>query len=168
MYNIDIDELARINHIGDATSLETGHLIFIPNRQKPLAYPSFAAGGGDFIWPVRGKVISSFGSLSNNMINRGINIQPYVNGEVLASRGGRVVFYCPDFYNYGKTLIIDHGDGFLSVYSRNSEVFIKVGDSVAKGTVIAKVGSAGRDKNEYLHFEIRKGNVPQNPIFYLP
>jgi murein DD-endopeptidase MepM/ murein hydrolase activator NlpD len=64
-------------------------------------------------------------------------------------------------------LIIDHGDGFSSVYARNSEVFIKVGENIKKGTVIAKVGSAGRDKNEYLHFQIRKGHIPQNPNFYL-
>ncbi|MDD5155938.1 MAG: LysM peptidoglycan-binding domain-containing M23 family metallopeptidase [Candidatus Omnitrophica bacterium] len=166
-YNIDIDELARVNRISDASRIETGQLIFIPNRQKtaPLSQPQ---ANDDFIWPVRGRVVLNFGLASNNMINRGINIQPYVNKEVVASRSGRVIFYSPHFYNYGRTLIIDHGDGFLSVYARNSEVFIKVGQTVKRGSVIARVGAAGRDKNEYLHFEIRKGYIPQNPNFYLP
>ncbi|MCX5709267.1 MAG: M23 family metallopeptidase, partial [Candidatus Omnitrophica bacterium] len=52
--------------------------------------------------------------------------------------------------------------------ARNSELFVKAGDNVLKGTLIAKAGSAGRDKNTYLHFEIRKGHVSQNPYFYLP
>lgn len=168
MYNIDIYELTRINHISDATNIETGQLIFIPNRKKPIPSLSFTQGSEDFIWPVRGRVILNFGSFSNNMISRGINIQPYANKEIVASRSGRVTFYSPNFYSYGKTLIIDHGDGFSSVYARNSEVFIKVGENIKKGQVIAKAGSAGRDKNEYLHFQIRKGHIPQNPNFYLP
>jgi murein DD-endopeptidase MepM/ murein hydrolase activator NlpD len=169
MYSIDIDELVRINHISDSSRIETGQLIFVPNRKKPTATLSSSAHGSeDFIWPVRGKVISGFGSFSNNMANRGINIQPYSNKDIVASRSGRVVFYSPDFYNYGKTLIIDHGDGFSSVYARNSEVFIKVGEYVRQGALVAKTGSSGRDKNEYLHFQIRKGHIPQNPNFYLP
>lgn len=168
MYNVDIDELVSINHILDAANIEAGRLIFIPNRQKAVPSASFASSAEDFIWPVRGRVISNFGAVSGNMINRGINIQPYANKEIVAARSGRVVFCSPNFYNYGKTLIIEHSDGFLSVYARNSEVFIKVGDSVRKGAVIARTGSSGRDKNEYLHFEIRKGHIPKNPIFYLP
>lgn len=169
IYNIDLDELIRINRIFDATNIEVGQLIFIPkSATKPISYSSAAYTAEDFIWPVRGRVISNFGSFSNNMINRGLNIQPYVNREIVASRSGRVVFYSPNFYNYGKTLVIDHGDGFLSVYARNSEVFIKTGNNIKRGEVIAKVGSSGRDKNEYLHFEIRKGHIAQNPNFYLP
>ena len=64
--------------------------------------------------------------------------------------------------------MIDHGDGLSTVYARNSEVFVKIGDEVQRGVRIAKVGQAGRDKNSYLHFEIRKRHVPQNPYFYLP
>jgi murein DD-endopeptidase MepM/ murein hydrolase activator NlpD len=161
--------LIRTNRISDATNIEVGQLIFIPKSvTKQVPYSSAAYAAEDFIWPVRGRVISNFGALSANMINRGLNIQPYVNREIVASRSGKVVFYSPNFYNYGKTLIIDHGDGFLSVYARNSEVFIKAGDNIKRGEVIAKVGSAGRDKNEYLHFEIRKGHIAQNPNFYLP
>ena len=117
---------------------------------------------------MRGRVITSFGQNSSNTINKGINIKPYSNQDVVAARGGKVVFYSEDFDGFGKTIIIDHGDGLLTVYSRNAQVFIKAGDVVQKGALIAKAGSAGRDKNTYLHFEIRKGHIPQNPYFYLP
>ena len=167
MYDVDLGELARVNRILDSTTIEVGQLLFIPNRQtvKPatLRYSS-----EDFIWPIKGRVIATFGETYNNMINKGINIQPHSGTEVVASRSGRVVFYANGFGGYGKTIIIEHGDGLSTVYARNSEVFIKAGESVQKGAVIAKAGSAGRDKNTYLHFEIRKGHIPQTPYYYLP
>jgi murein DD-endopeptidase MepM/ murein hydrolase activator NlpD len=121
----------------------------------------------EFIWPIKGRVISAFGQTFNNMINKGINIQPYGALDVVAARSGRVIFYNDNFENFGKTIIIGHNDGLSTIYARNSEVFIRVGDKVQKGTLIAKAGSAGRDKTTYLHFEVRKGHIPQNPFFYL-
>jgi len=167
LYDVDLGEIAAINHISDAAKIESGQLIFIPNRQRQI--PAFNRySSDDFIWPIRGKVIATFGQTFNNMLNKGINIQPYNNLDIVAARSGRVVFYKDNFGYFGKTLIIDHSDGFSTVYARNSQVFIKVGENVEKGTVIARVGSAGRGKNTYLHFEIRKGYTPQNPFFYLP
>jgi len=166
VYNVDLEELARINHISDAANIEAGELVFIPHTQKRTTVfnKSYCE---DFIWPLKGKVIAKFGENFHSMINRGINIQPYRDLDVVASRSGRVVFYSDNFKGFGKTIIIDHADGFLTVYARNREVFIKVGDTVQKGTVIAKVGSYGQDKNVYLHFQIRKGHISQNPYFYL-
>lgn len=167
LYDVDLDEVVRVNRISDATSIETGQLIFIPNR-KSAQYSNYKPDlNNDFIWPLNGKVISSFGQTANNMINKGINIQPYNNLDVKASRGGRVVFCADNFKNFGKTIILDHGDGFFSVYARNAKVFVRSGDYVQKGIVIARVGSSGRDQNRYLHFEIRKGFTSQNPSFYL-
>ena len=167
MYNVDLAEIATVNHIPDTTNIEEGQLIFIPNRNKPQSLNS-SYSQDDFIWPIKGRVIAAFGQTFNNMINKGLNIQPYGNTDVVASRGGKVIFYSDEFGGFGKTIIISHGDGFSTVYTRNAEVFIKVGDNIQKGTVIAKAGFAGRDKSTYLHFEIRKGHVPQNPFFYLP
>jgi len=167
MYNVDLDNLASTNHISDTSSLEVGQLLFIPHRQKPQV-SNIKYSSDDFIWPVKGRVIASFGQTFNNIINRGINIQPYNNSDVIAARSGKAVFYAENFGSFGKTIIIDHGDGFSSVYARISQMFIKVGDNIQRGAVIAKTGSAGRDRNTYLHFEIRKGYVPQNPNFYLP
>ena len=167
IYNVDLDEIARFNRISDATNIETGQLIFIPHGQKPQYIPKAVYSSEEFIWPTKGKVISSFGQTFNNMINKGINIQPYGNTDVVASRSGKVVFYSDKFESFGKTIIIDHNDGFSTVYARNQEVFIKAGDRVQKGSLIARAGSAGRDKTTYLHFEVRKKHLPQNPFFYL-
>jgi len=166
-YNIDLDEIARVNRMPDAASIEPGQLIFIPSVQKKQYLPN-QSYGEDFSWPLKGKVIAGFGQIFNDMINKGINIQIVRSQDVIASRSGKVIFYDNNFDNFGRTIIIDHGDGFSTVYARNSEVLVKTGDYVQRGTVIAKVGSYDRDKNTYLHFEIRKGYIPQNPYFYLP
>lgn len=172
-YNVDLDELIRINHIPDVSSIEVGQLIFIPKpalpQKPPLTYtrPSSRASE-DFIWPLKGRISSAYGTTVHNMVNKGINIAPSKSSDVLASRSGKVVFCENDFLSFGKTIIIDHHDGFSTLYARNDEVFVKVGDIVEKGSVISKAGRAGRDKSTYLHFEIRKGSSAQNPLFYLP
>lgn len=166
IYDVDIDDILRLNHLSENSAIEIGQMILIPNHLKPQNLPVVSAGD-DFIWPLRGRVISSFGSTYRNLINKGINIQAQGNSDILASRSGRVVFYALNFGNFGKTIIIDHGDGLRSVYARIQESFVRSGESVERGALIGRVGSSVRDKSSYLHFEIRKGAIAQNPLFYL-
>jgi septal ring factor EnvC (AmiA/AmiB activator) len=67
---------------------------------------------------------------------------------------------------YGQTVMIDHKDGFISVYARNARLLVKLGDHVYKGDAIAEVGQIGSRVVE--HFEIRHGNQATNPLYYLP
>ena len=172
MYNIDLEELVRINKIYDPTKIEKGQLLIIPKTKvTSVMSPTervLPNSGEDFIWPLKGRVIAKFGQHINNIINKGIDIQAPLGSDVVSSRSGMVTFYDEQLKGLGKTIIIDHGDNFLTVYARNSVIFVKVGDRVAQGKVIAKVGNAGRDNTSFLHFEIRKGHVPQNPYYYLP
>jgi LysM repeat protein len=165
MYNVDLDEIVSVNRITDASKIEPGQSILIPNRLKQATSLQYL--GEDFVWPVRGRVIGNFGQLINSMVNKGLNIQAPKGADVIASRSGKVVFSSDRFMSFGKTLIIDHGQGFMSVYARNLSVLVKIGDRINKGDIIAKVGSFGRDKSSYLHFEIVKGHIPQNPYYYL-
>ncbi|MDD4953605.1 MAG: peptidoglycan DD-metalloendopeptidase family protein [Candidatus Omnitrophica bacterium] len=167
IYQTDLDTLASINRILDATKIEENQLIFIPGQKKEIT-AALKDSSDDFIWPLRGKVIASFGQAFGNMVNKGINIQPYQNQDVVAARSGKVTFSSENFGPFGKTIIIEHGDGFSTVYARNSRLLVKAGDGVQRGTSIAKVGASGRDKAAYLHFEVRKGHLSQNPVFYLP
>jgi len=167
IYDVDIDDILRSNNISEEATIEIGQMILIPNRLKQQNVP-VKLSGDDFIWPLKGRVIAGFGSSYRNMMNKGINIQGQPGADILAARAGRVVFYAGSFGNFGRTIIIDHGDGLRSVYARASDVFVRPGDSVQRGNVLGRVGSSGRDKNNYLHFEIRKGALPENPLFYLP
>ncbi len=167
IYAIDLEEILRVNRNLESSRLEPGQVIFIPNRHNKVELPVNYTND-DFIWPLKGRVIAPFGTNYHNLMNKGLNIQPYSNTGIIASRSGKVVFYSSDFGNFGKVLIIDHGDGLRSVYARNLEVYVRIGEIVKQGALIARAGSVGRDKGTYLHFEIRKGANPQNPTFYLP
>ncbi len=165
LYNIDLAELISVNNISDAVSMEIGQQIFIPQTYARSSQDS-GVSFEDFIWPLKGRLITRFQEIRDNMINKGIDIRPESGSEVLASRSGKVVFLHNNFNGFGKTIIVEHFDGFLTVYTGFNEVFIKLGDNVRKGQAIAKMGFSG-SQNNFLHFEIRKGHTPQNPVFYL-
>lgn len=162
LYSIDLNDLLEVNRIPDASTVEIGQMIFIPHRQT-VQPATGVYSGEDFTWPAKGKVIATFRQSFGNVINKGVNIQTRLDAEIVASRSGKVIFCSPSLRGFGKTVIIDHGDGFFTVYARNAEVRVKVGDEVKRGDVIGRM--SGRDA--YLHFEIRKGHIPQNPFYYL-
>jgi len=167
LYDVDIDAILRINHLPEDAAIATGQVLLVPNRTRPQNF-AVKSSDDDFIWPLKGRMIAGFGSNYRNLINKGINIQASMGEDILATRSGRVVFYADHFGNFGKTIIIDHGDGLRSIYSRVLQVLVRPGDNVQKGALIGRVGTSARDKNIYLHFEIRKGTLAQNPLFYLP
>jgi len=167
IYGLEVDQLVDLNKIDDLSKLEIGQQLLIPAGRK--AQMTFSGTvDEDFSWPIKGKIISGFNQPVNNTINKGINIAPSGTLDVLASRGGKVAFYGGNYLDLGKVVILEHPDEFWTIYARNQEVYVKPGDLIKKGAVIAKAGSAGKNKDVYLHFEIRKGSKPENPFFYLP
>jgi lipoprotein NlpD len=161
MYGIDLAELAQINRIENAASIEIDQQILIPHRTQPVPICIEPANSEEFIWPIKGTVVASFGQSYNNMICKGITIKPLGESKVVAARTGKVVFAAQEFGRYGKTVIIDHGDGLSTVYTGSGEVLIKPGEMVSQGMTIAHA-------SEHVHFQIRKGYTAQNPYFYLP
>jgi murein DD-endopeptidase MepM/ murein hydrolase activator NlpD len=120
-----------------------------------------------FIWPVRGEVISPFGAGEGGVRNKGIDIKASEGTIVRAAGAGRVVYSDQYLKGFGRTVIIDHGGGFETVYAYNSAIIAKVGTVVGQNDIIAKVGSTGRARIPSLHFEIRKDGKPVNPAYYL-
>ncbi len=170
MYGCSVDELAAYNKLSNASQVEIGQYIFIPSRKtvarRPAHRPS-PVSNEDFVWPVRGKVVSCFGATNGSGAQKGITIAAASGSDVVASRSGKVVFCDDAFQGFGRTIIIDHGDAFSSVYAYNDVILVRVGDYVKQRAVIAKVGSTGRASQPSLHFEIRKHHKAQNPFFYL-
>ncbi len=167
IYNVDLEELAKINCTDNTARIETGQLIFIPGARRTASFAKSNAEE-EFIWPVKGRVINPYGSTVSSMLNKGINILPYSNKDVVASRSGKVVFCSDNFHGYGKTVIIEHSNDFLTVYAASKRIFVKPGQWVQKGSLIAETGQDMDNNSGYLHFEIRKGPLSQNPLFYLP
>ncbi|MGH2399920.1 MAG: M23 family metallopeptidase, partial [bacterium] len=85
---------------------------------------------------------------------------------ITAARDGTVVF-AGWYYAYGKTVIVNHGDGLQTIYGHASNVLVKRGDDVKKGQLIAHVGSTGRSTGPHLHFEVRIKGRAVNPMKYL-
>jgi len=175
MYGIDVATLARANSINSSGYVEVGQRLVIPSSSSPVSYTStcqsaipFTPTRDSFAWPVRGTVISPFGSKFDNTKNKGIDILAEEGRPVRASRAGKVVFCDDDMEGFGKTIILDHGDSFQTVYAYNSQILVTPGAIVKQSDVIAKTGNTGRARQASLHFEIRKGGEPQNPYSYLP
>jgi murein DD-endopeptidase MepM/ murein hydrolase activator NlpD len=120
-----------------------------------------------FMWPVKGSVSSYFGAKFDRSKNRGVDILCNEDTDVRAARAGRVVFCDEKFKGFGKTVMLEHGDGLQTVYAYNSAILVRTGDEVAQGSVIARSGRSGRAKEPSLHFEIRKNGEPMNPLSFL-
>jgi len=172
VYEVELEKMSRINRLADTSRIYVGQLIFIPGAAGAIEdltlETDFTDKGGDFMWPVKGKVISFFGMKRDGVKNKGICIQTRKGNAVLAARSGRVAFCSEGLKGYGKIIIIDHLDAYSTVYTQNLKNLVRLDQLVKQGQVIARAGASGRTKNPELYFEIRKGHKPQNPFFYLP
>ena len=159
IYGVDLKALARANSVGDTNAIAGGQRLFIPGAYQKAEYAEPPALNDSFIWPVSGAVIAFFGAKIDNSRNKGIDIRIQEGAVVRASRSGRVVFCDNSFKGFGRTVILDHGDGYQTVYAYNSALLVNPGDTVGKNGVIARVGKTGRAKGPSLHFEVRKENL---------
>jgi murein DD-endopeptidase MepM/ murein hydrolase activator NlpD len=100
-------------------------------------------------------------------LNKGIDIQTNAGEDVYASGEGKISF-CGDLRGYGKTIIIEHSNNFSTVYANIEEPLVKLDSIISQRSVIAKTANSQKQSSSFLHFEIRKGYIPQNPLFYLP
>ena len=135
---------------------------------RPPAPPPRTADAGDgpinaWQWPVRGKLIATFGRGGG----KGIDIAGDRGSPVVASAPGRVVYSGSGLRGYGRLIIVKHNKRYLSAYAHNDRLHVKEGDAVVSGQRIAEMGSSDA-KRVKLHFEIRRDGKPVDPIRYLP
>jgi len=130
-----------------------------------------AVGKGVMPWPLKGPVLMHFGmqrhpELGTMVFRRGIEIEAQEGQQVRAVEGGEAAY--ADWYKgYGKLVILDHGDGFYTLYGNLSHLSINKGDQVTKGQVIGLAGETGSLKGPKLYFEIRKNGEAQDPLMWL-
>jgi len=128
---------------------------------------------GTFIWPVQRKITSPFGARRVYVIgrevagyHRGIDISAPRGTRICASNNG-VVVLAEKLVLSGYVVVLDHGQGVLSVYKHMSGVCVEPGDSVTKGELIGRSGSGGLSTGAHLHWEILVHNIPVNPIQWI-
>jgi lipoprotein NlpD len=132
--------------------------------QKPAASDTaHSEAAADFIWPVKGKVIAGF----SEPRSKGIDIDGKLGEPVLAAAPGRVTYIGSGIPGLGKLVVIKHENGFITVYAHNRAILVKEQQAVSRGQRIAELGSSDSDRPK-LHFQIRKGASPVDPLRYLP
>ena len=132
----------------------------------------FARGEGSLDWPVRGQVVGRFGRethprFGTTINNNGLDIAAAIGTPVQAVAKGSVEYTSEDFASYGPIVILNHGDGFMTLYAHLSDILVGVGQQVAAGQIIGRVGDTGSLKGAILHFEVRKGGTALNPQDWL-
>lgn len=118
--------------------------------------------GGEFRWPAKGRIIQGFGGGSD-----GINIALPEGTPVKAVENGVVAYAGNELKGYGNLVLIRHDNGFVSAYANNGELKVKRGEHVKRGQTIATSGQTGNVSSPQLHFELRKGSTPVDPMPYL-
>ena len=120
-----------------------------------------------FRWPVRGKVITAYGAKANGKANDGINLAVPEGTPVKAAEDGVVAYSGNELKGYGNLVLVRHANGYVTAYAHASELLVKRGDTIKRGQVIAKSGQSGEVGSPQLHFEIRKGSSPVDPLQFL-
>jgi murein DD-endopeptidase MepM/ murein hydrolase activator NlpD len=120
-----------------------------------------------FRWPVRGRVITTYGAKTNGKQNDGINVAVPEGTPVKAAEDGVVAYSGNELKGYGNLILVRHANGYVTAYAHASELMVKRGETIKRGQVIAKSGQSGEVGSPQLHFEIRKGSSPVDPLQFL-
>jgi murein DD-endopeptidase MepM/ murein hydrolase activator NlpD len=126
-----------------------------------------AIGYGTFVWPANKHYLSGF-DYTPKVNHYGIDIAGNLGEGAYATDAGVVVYAGWNNYGYGNMVMIDHGDGFQSLYAHLSEIYVGCGQSVGQGDPIGAIGSTGHSSGAHLHFEIMTATFKINPWDVLP
>lgn len=162
--------------VNDETfSLAVGQTLIIPEGVPPKEAPlgpvfvrrtpdaGTVTASGDFVWPASGNISQGFA-----WYHRGIDIANKGVPDILAADSGTVVIAgWPDNGGYGNRVIIDHGNGYQTLYAHLSQIYVTPGQTVSRGASIGRMGSTGRSTGTHLHIEIRQNGVAVNPLQFL-
>jgi murein DD-endopeptidase MepM/ murein hydrolase activator NlpD len=188
-YQVTLDKIRKVNPTTDLVALKAGDEIFLPGaRPEAVAEMRVASkktepassnktGGAvqkasrSFRWPVMGKINSPFGWRRHPITKRrdfhtGLDIKAGRGTVIRSSREGKVA-YSGWMGGYGKVVVVEHSGGQSTLYAHCSSLLVQQGAMISVGQNIARVGSTGRATGPHLHFEIRNGNSPVNPLPYL-
>jgi murein DD-endopeptidase MepM/ murein hydrolase activator NlpD len=138
-----------------------------PAAEAPLKASEATGALPTFRWPVRGKVITTYGAKTNGKTNDGINLAVPEGTPVKAAEDGVVAYSGNELKGYGNLILVRHTNGYVTAYAHASELLVKRGDTIKRGQVIAKSGQSGEVGSPQLHFEIRKGSTPVDPLQFL-
>ena len=149
---------------------KAGKIKRVVNEPAPTPPPPPTGGQRDYAWPVAGRYVRGFTTSLFGKPHVGVDIAAPKGRAIQAARRGSVLFAGSSraMRTYGNLVIVDHGDGFSTLYAHCSEVLVHTGQHVEADDEIARVGSTGRSTGNHLHFEVRYKGVAVDPEKYLP
>lgn len=179
--DVPMADLLEINGLGDPADARPGRLIFIlasPLHQQPqpvedaaVPPPALVVNGHTPLrWPLAtGSIVvgSPFGTREGRP-HEGIDLPAPVGTPVFAAGDGRVAYAGRGIRGYGNLVVVRHAGDLLTVYAHNSVLLVAQGQPVRAGDRIALVGQSGHATGPHLHFEVRAGQIPRNPMGFLP
>jgi len=118
-------------------------------------------------WPVSGRIISGFGQRPDGTHNDGINMSVPLGTQVQAAESGTVAYAGSELKGYGNLILLRHDNGWVTAYAHNDQLMVKRGDKVQRGQVIAAAGRSGSVDQPQVHFELRQGSKPVDPVPFL-
>jgi murein DD-endopeptidase MepM/ murein hydrolase activator NlpD len=142
-------------------------VVVSPETSPSAGQPDDFTATNKFIWPVSGRVISSFGEMANGYANDGINIEVEDGTPVKAADHGVVIYAGNELAGFGNLLLVKHSNGYVTAYAHNSRLLARKGSKVRQGQVIAHAGRSGDVSKPQVHFEIRRGDKPVDPKRYI-
>jgi murein DD-endopeptidase MepM/ murein hydrolase activator NlpD len=136
-------------------------------QKSEAAPPPLTAPASKFRWPAKGRIVRGFGLRPDGTKNDGVDIAVPFGADVHAAESGVVAYAGDELQGYGNLVLIRHEGGWVTAYAHNEELLVKRGDTVARGQVIAKAGKTGNAKQPVVHFELRQGAKPVDPLPHL-
>jgi murein DD-endopeptidase MepM/ murein hydrolase activator NlpD len=150
-----------------ATSTATGKPTANPTpNPTPTTTPTAASTATPLAWPLKGVLYGRYGVRAGRR-HDGIDIAA-PEGTVVGAAAAGTVIYAGEQSGYGHIVILKHDAGLVTLYAHNARVLVREGARVKRGDPIARVGQTGRTTGPHLHFEVRDGTRPRNPLLYLP
>jgi murein DD-endopeptidase MepM/ murein hydrolase activator NlpD len=189
---IPLEDLLEVNGLGVPDQARPGQTVFVlaPSMARPALEearpvappgqspppprvaitPSAQASGANALlrWPLREPRVSSTFGIRQGRPHEGIDLSAPLGTPIVAARDGTVIYAGDGVKGYGNMVVVQHDGGLLTVYAHNSLLIARQGERVRQGQEIARVGQSGRATAPHLHFEVRRGDVPQDPLRFLP
>ncbi len=162
---INGEEVSRVEVSNILTREPVNHVVSTGTMFRP-AWVSY----GEYIWPAEGIISSYFGPRSifyGDSDHEGLDIANYRDTPIVAADGGEVI-YSDEYYGYGLMIEIQHDNGEVTRYAHCNELVVEVGQKVARGELIAYMGSTGVSSGDHVHFEIKVNGEPIDPLTRLP
>lgn len=176
-YHVSPLDIMAANDMSKPEDLQAGSVIKVPVVSKESTPTGTAvertineklARQEGFIWPVRGKVTSTFGRQGDGVVNNGIKIRVKESTPIYAAEDGTVIYADSGLKTYGNLILLRHNNGVITAYAHNSQNMAKRGEKVQKGEVIALAGMSGSATEPQLHFEVRRNARAIDPQKVLP